>query len=298
MFGKKKQRRRRSEMRLGTQAINYKTTATKPRLSLEPVLNFWQTWGGKYSGLALLLVLVWNIYMLFTAPSFFVYGAEIRGNVAVSAREIYLASEIDSQSVFWLDPVTIEQSIKALPNIKSASVSIALPARVEIVVAERRPQLLWQSGDTVWWVDEEGTVVPPKAEVENMLKIIDDDRQALEVGYQIDPALVKGAQTLRILAPDVRVVRHTHAKGLIVATPEGWPVYLGSGGDMKAKLVGLSGLLPELRENERPPSYIDLRDPLQPVYYTLPEIKIEPPILRQPVPFYPPRRPGFGQNPP
>ena len=248
--------------------------------------------------IALLGLSMWVLYTLFTAASFFVYGAEIRGNVAVSAREIYLAGDIDSQSIFWLNPVMIEQKIEALPNIKSATVSVALPAQVEIVVTERRPQLLWQSGDTVWWVDEEGTVVPPKAEVEDMLKIIDDDRQALEVGYQIAPELVKAAQTLRILAPDVRVVRHARAKGLIVSTPEGWPVFLGSGSDMKSKLVVLSSLLPTLRENERPPSYIDLRDPLQPVYYTLPEIQIEPPTLRQPVPNFSPRIPRFGQNPP
>lgn len=298
MFSKKKRRRRRSEMRLGAQAIDYKTTAVKPRLSLEPLLSFWQARGAKTLGVVLLVALAWVIYTLFTATSFFVYGAEIRGNVAVSAREVYLASQIDSQSIFWLNPSEVERNVASLPNIKLASVSIALPAQVEIVVTERRPQLLWQSGDTVWWVDEEGTVVPPKAEVEDMLKIIDDDRQALEVGYQIDPALVKGAQTLRILAPAVRVVRHTRAKGLIVATPEGWPVYLGSGSDMKAKLVVLGGLLPTLRESERPPAYVDLRDPLQPVYYIPPEIKPPPPILRQPVPAYPPRAPRFRQNPP
>lgn len=298
MFTQKKRRRRRSEMRLGAQAIKYQTTAARPQLSMAPLLAFWQARGVKFSGMLTLGFLLWLIYTLFTSSSFFVYNAEIRGNVAVSAREIYLASQIDSQSVFWLSPAEIERNIEAMPNIKSAAVTVKLPAQVTIKVSERRPQLLWQSGDTVWWVDEEGTIVPPKAEVEDMLKIVDDDRQPLEVGYQINPELIKGAQTLRILAPDVRVVRHARATGLVVATPEGWPVYLGDGADMKAKLMVLSALLPQLRENERPPAYIDLRDPLQPVYQTLPEVRMAPPPLRQPVPVQPPVPPQYGRNRP
>lgn len=294
MFGKKKRRRRRSEVRLGTQAINYETTAASPRLSLEPVLKLWQARGVKLTGLTILVVLIWTLYTLFTSPSFFIYGAEIRGNVALSAREIYIASGIDSQSAFWLNPVKVAARIESMPNIKSASVSVRLPAQVVIKVTERRPQLLWQSGEKVWWIDEEGTVVPPKAEVEDMLRIIDDDRQPLEVGYQIEANIIKGAQTLRIIAPDVRVIRHTRAQGLIVATPEGWPVYLGGGSDMKAKLVVLSTLLPSLREEEMPPTYIDLRDPLRPVYRLKPKVVIEPAApLNIPRRFVPP----FPQRP-
>jgi hypothetical protein len=133
-------------------------------------------------------------------------------------------------------------------------------------VVERRPELLWQTGQDIWWVDEEGTVVPPKTDVEGMLKIIDDDMQPLEAGYRIDETVIKGAQALRLLAPNVSVIRHTRAQGLIVSTPEGWPVYLGDGSQMRAKLLVLSGLLPDLRVEEDPPLYIDLRDPLRAVY--------------------------------
>jgi cell division septal protein FtsQ len=163
---------------------------------------------------------------------------------------------------------------------------------VVIEVTERRPELLWQTGETIWWIDQEGTVVPPKANIEGMMRIIDDDRQPLEVGYQIDPKIIQGAQTLRILAPDVSVVRHARAQGLIVATPEGWAVYLGDGSQMKAKLIVLSVILPELRAAETPPLYIDLRNPLRPVYKTQPVIQIEAPVQPQPLPArLPPTRP-------
>lgn len=292
MFGTKKRRRRRSEMRLGAQAPQFQTAAAPPALSLTPLLKFWQHRGAKLCGVLVLALLSYALYGLFTAPTFFVYGAEIKGNEALSKMEIYRASGIDSQSVFWLNPDEVEAQVAALPNVKTADVSILLPAHVSINVVERQPQLLWQTGDKVWWVDEEGTVVPPKTNVEDMLKIIDDDLQPLEVGYQIDPTIIKGAQALRLLAPNVSIIRHTRARGLIVATPEGWPVYLGDGSEMRAKLIVLSALLPDLRQEEQPPLYIDLRNPLRPVYKLKPKFKITVPLRpARPLPL--PRQPGF-----
>ena len=283
-------------MRLGAEAVSYEAAASQPALSVTPMLRFWTTKGARIAGLISLGLLAWCLYAIFTMPAFFVFGAEISGNDAVSAREIYIAADIDSQSIFWINPEEVAHRVTALPNIKSTSVSVLLPSQIAIDVIERQPQLLWQTDEDVWWVDEEGTVVPPKANVDNMMRIIDDDRQPLEVGYQIDPTIIKGAQTLRILAPDVSVIRHARAHGLIVATPEGWPVYLGNGSDMKAKLIVLSALLPDIRAEETPPLYIDIRDPLRPVYKILPVVQIAPPVPQVPAfprsPLPPRPRPG------
>lgn len=296
MFGvKKRRRRRRSELRLGVQAISYEATATGPALPIGAILGFWGQYGARSSGVLVLAGLVWAIYTLLVTPSFYVHGAEIEGDFALSAREIYSASGIDSQHVFWLNPSEVSARIEALPNIKSVEVSLTLPSQVVIKVVERKPQLLWQVQDTVWWVDQEGTIVPPKANVDGMLRIIDDDRQPVEVGYQIDPTIIRGAQALRILAPNVSVIRHTRAQGLIVATPEGWPVYLGDGSDMRAKLIVLSTLTVDLREKNIVPSYINLGNPLRPVYKELPVVRMAPVQQRVPAqPFAPqPARPLF-----
>ncbi len=148
MFKPKRKRRSRSEMRLGAQPINYETTATaaRPSLSLSPVLDYWKLRGPKIVGLFLLAMLLWGLYSLFSTPSFFVYGAEITGNEALSKQEIFSASRVNNQSVFWINPRRVAAQIAALPNVKSASVSVTLPARVRINVVERRPELLWQTG--------------------------------------------------------------------------------------------------------------------------------------------------------
>jgi cell division protein FtsQ len=281
MFGVKKRRRRRSELRLGTKTVNYQTTASRPRLSISPVLRFWQLRGAKLSGLVILAWLGWVVYILFSTPLFFAYGAEIQGNIAVSGREIYAASGVDSQSVFWINPVEVVDRILTLPNIKSASVSVSLPAKITIEVVERRPEILWQTDETIWWVDEEGTIVPPKGNIDGMLRIIDDDRQPLQAGYRIDQTIVKGAQMLRIMAPDVSVIRHSRQQGLTVATPEGWPVYLGDGSEVKAKLIVLTALLADLEERNVTPAFIDVRNPLRPFYRPKNIIEIGQPTFNQ-----------------
>ncbi len=260
IFTLKKQRPTRSELRLG------KPLAFPSPLPLMGVLRFWQRYQPKFIGSAVLGLLLWAVYALFTTPLFFVYGAEIRGNVAVSAQEIYAVSKVDSQSVFWLDPTDVAQRVKALPNIKAVTVSIRLPAKILIEVTERRPELLWQTTDKLWWVDSEGTIVPPKGDTKGMLRVIDDDQLPYQVGYQIDPTIIKGVQTLRILVPSLTVIHHSRARGLTVATPEGWPVYLGNGNKIKQKLVSLTAILAYLKERRIKPFYVDVGNPLRPVY--------------------------------
>jgi cell division septal protein FtsQ len=294
MVNKPRRRRRRSEMRLGMQPINYEyeATAVRPRLKITPVLKFWQTRGTKLTGLAALVLLGWAFYTLFSEPRFFVLNAQIQGNVAVSTQEIYETSGIDGQSIFWVNSEKVVEQITSIPNIKSAVVSVALPAEVVIEVIERRPELLWQSGDMVWWVDQEGVIVPPKDDAATgMLRIVDDDLQQLEAGFQIDPAIVEGAQTLHLLVPDVSVMRYSRSQGLAVSTPEGWPVYLGDGSEIKAKLVVLTALLADLKERNITPVMIDVRDPLRPFYKPQSVIQIAQPP-KEPPSQLPPTAPG------
>jgi cell division septal protein FtsQ len=277
----KKQPPSRSELRLGNRTVNYQTTAFTPRLSLTPVLNRVQTHKIRLSGLLALAGLIWVVYSIFTTPMFFIYTAKIQGNSAVSAQEIYLASRLHNQSIFWLNQAEIEANVMVLPNIKSVEVTAHLPAKVTIAVTERNPELLWQTDDTVWWVDSEGTIVPPRGDTTGMLRIVDNDHQPLEVGYQIDPTIIKGAQRLQLLVPGLTSIQHSRAKGLIVAAGDGWPVYLGDGSEMERKLASLKIVVNQIKADDITPLYIDVRDPLRPVYKEKPVIAIQQPPPQQ-----------------
>lgn len=239
-----------------------------PRLSLVPILETLQAQQSKLVALFLLTLLIWTGYGFFSRATFFIYTAEIHGNEAVSIQEIYHAAQIDTKSIFWIDPARIAGNITALPNIKTAEVAIALPAKVSIAVTEHRPELLWQTGESVWWVDRDGVVVPLRDDEEtaDMLRIVDNDQQPLESGYQIDPTIIKGAQTLQLLVPDLAEIQHSRRHGLTVATPEGWPVYLGDGREIRRKLVALTAVLAHLETEGIEPIRINVHDPLRPFY--------------------------------
>jgi cell division protein FtsQ len=257
---------RRSRRRLASQTVRYETTAPRLRLAVRPALSLWQTWGAKITGTFTLVLFVCVLALLFKEDGFYVYGARVEGNVVLTDTEIYAASGLDSQSVFWIDPAQIAANVSRLPNVRAAQVKVSLPAKVTIVVEERLPMLVWQTGQTVWWVDGEGLVVPPRSEITGQLLVIDDNARDLKANDQIAPTVMRGLNRLRLLRPDLHEVHYSQAYGLIISTTEGWPAYLGDGEDMETKLAVLEAVRYDLRARGDPPVFIDVRYPSRVIY--------------------------------
>jgi cell division septal protein FtsQ len=254
---------RRSQRRLGTQ---YHTSAKHVRLSLTPAVNRWQGLGSRFITTLLLVILGWAIYAVFDSPNFYVFAAEIQGNTAITPNEIYAVSDIEGMSAFWINPHDVEARIESLAGIKSAQVKIRLPARVIIKVEERSPELIWQTGDARWWIDAEGTVVPPRGDLPGALTIIDSDAQPVAPGQQLDPQILAATHSLHRLLPELPVMNYSRSTGLSFTTAEGWPVYLGDGKNMDAKLTILVALRKELLAKGVSPQFIDVRFVERPFY--------------------------------
>ncbi len=260
---------RRSQRRLGTQ---YHSSARRVRFSLIPTaerrntLWVWQARGSRLIAALLLVALGWATYAIFDSPNFYVYGAEVQGNTVVTADEVYAASELEGMSIFWVNPNEVTARVEALPNVKSARVRLRLPARVVITIEERTPELVWQTGDARWWIDAEGIVVPPRADLPDALTIIDTDAQPVSPGQQIDPSILAAARSLRRLLPELPVMHYSRATGISFTTREGWPVYLGDGQDMDAKLSILVALRKDLLARGVSPEFIDVRFVERPFY--------------------------------
>lgn len=254
---------RRSQRRLGTQ---YTSTAQHVRLSLAPVTGRWQAAGSRLTAALLLVMLGWAIYAIFDSPNFYVYGAEVQGNAAVTSDEVYATSGLEGMSVFWVHPAGVAARLETLPNVKSAWVQVRLPARVTISIEERTPALTWQTGDARWWVDAEGVILPPRAELPNALTIIDTDAQPVSPGQLLDPSVLDAALALRRLLPELPVMHYSHTTGISFTTREGWPVYLGDGQDMDAKLTVLVALRKDLLARGVSPEFIDVQSVQRPFY--------------------------------
>ena len=258
-----KRRPRRSRSRLGR---DYEATAPKIKLSLRPVLDFWEDQGGKVLGFLLLLALGWLTYQAFATEAFYVYEARVVGNQLVPAEEIYQNSGLEGMSIFWINPTQVEATIVSLPNIKEARLHCGLPNRVTIEVVERQPQVIWQQGEKRYWVDEEGTVLPARGELTEATVIVNLDERPVQPGDRVDPQVIAGAQKLRSLLPELTTVQYASHTGISFQSEQGWPIYLGQGEDMEQKVAIMKALLQEIAAKGVHPQFIDLRFKGSPYY--------------------------------
>jgi len=231
-----------------------------------PLPGRWQAVVSRLAAALLLMFAGWVIYAIFNSSNFYVYGIEVRGTTTVTYEEVYSISGLEGLSVFWVDPAAIARQVETLSNVKSAHVKVRLPARVIVTVEERTPVILWQTGDAQWWVDAEGIILPPRAHLSDALTIIDADAKPVSPGQALDLSVIQTAQSLRQLLPELPVMNYSRATGISFTTGEGWPVYLGDGQDMDAKLTILVNLRKDLMARGITPECIDVRFIERPFY--------------------------------
>ncbi len=196
-----------------------------------------------------------------TSERFYVFAAEVRGNQRVKSDEIYTASQVEGQSVFWIRPATVDQRVRGLPGILSAHTHIRLPNRVIIEVQEQRPLVEWRMGGQTIWVSEDGQSMPAVG-APPPLSLTDAGAAAAEPGQA--PPRLNGRLLTQLLAvreqrPDLTDLYYGLKEGLYFRAPEGWTVYLGKSGDMQAKLAQLDALRRQIKEEAKTPNVIDLR---------------------------------------
>ena len=252
---------RRSQRRLGRQ---YHTSAQS--LSLRTVPAFELVRVSRLVVVVLIVLLGWAIYSVFNSSTFYVYGVEVRGNAAVTPEEVYAASGLEGMSIFWVDKDAVSDQVETLPNVKSARVRVRLPASVTILLEERAPSLVWRSGDSHWWVDAGGTVVPPLADLTDVLTVVDTDGRSLVDGDQLDASVLAAVRELQHFLPELSVMYYSDTTGIGFKTPEGWPVYLGDARDMEFKLTVLVPLRKFLLDQGITPEFVNVQFPERPFY--------------------------------
>lgn len=258
-------RRKRSETRQGHV---FEATASAPtrRVNWGPLAAFWQARGGVLLSTLLLAATAWLGYIFFGTDDFYVYGATVEGSLVVPSEEIFEVSELDSQSIFWVNPERTAKAIAHLPDIKSAEVACRLPAQVTIRIVERQARVVWQWQDRQFWVDDHGVVLNPRGVLPDALSVHDRSADPPRLGGRVDARAVIAAQQLCDLRPQLRAVIYHPERGLMLESQGGWLVYLGVGDDMAPKLAILEALEEDLREQGVRPAYIDLRYPQRPTY--------------------------------
>jgi cell division septal protein FtsQ len=259
---KRPPRRRRSESRLGIREV----AAPAPRLSLLPVQIAWQGKTWRVPAVILAALLCYALFYCFTDEQFYIFGAAITGNSRLSAQRIYDQAAIEGQSIFFLNSEDVRKRVEGLPNIKASSVSLQLPATVEIQVQEREPSFAWHIGQKAYWVDEEGMVMEPAGPPPHSVTLIDMAGLVSGPGVKLAPEIMQVVGELRRWLPQEKVFQWSQTEGISFLHAKGFPVYLGQAEDMQDKIAALSALSEDFTSKGIQPKFVDLRFPGRPYY--------------------------------
>jgi hypothetical protein len=205
---------------------------------------------------------------------FFVYEAQIVGAEHLDARAVYQAANVDKQSIFWISPQRVAESVARLQGVKSVRVRCGLTASVVIQVEERQPRLLWRSETQHldWWLDDEGVVLPYHGDPSSVrtVFVVDYSERQLKAGDRIQPdGLAASVLQMAASLPGVRVFFYDADRGLSF-TQQGeagqWPVYVGTSDDLPRKIQVTEVLTKYLESSGIRPTYVDVRWASRPVY--------------------------------
>ena len=103
---------------------------------------------------AIVLVLV-----VLNSPLLEVRTVRVSGAESVSPHAIAQLTQLQGENILLTDLDAARQRLLAQPMIRNASVARRWPNRIEVVIVERRPWGRWQSGNTVWPIDNEGVIL-------------------------------------------------------------------------------------------------------------------------------------------
>jgi cell division septal protein FtsQ len=205
-----------------------------------------------------------------TWPGFDPKHVAVKGNHQVGSREILAHAAINPRLSIWLQNTrAIEARVATIPYIAQAAVHRIPPSSIVIVVTERAPFAMLQSGDDVAVVDRNMRVLT--------LDVLDEPLPI----FVIDPGanLVPGAflqthqaLTLRdayeavtargIVPAQLSIDRYG---GLVVTMRGGLRLLFGSENDLSGKLRLAQAILTQVVAHQSRVAAVDLRAPAAPV---------------------------------
>jgi cell division protein FtsQ len=222
-----------------------------------------------------------------------VNNLKVTGLDRIKASEIADAINVGDMPIYAVDPIDIKDNIeKNFPGLKDVSVSVSLPAVINLSVIERQPVLAWQYNDLTVWVDAEGYLFPVHGKAGNLLTIhaesapplksITEDPEAADIltelatkpatknaGKVMDEVLLNTALKLnKNLGLDSNLV-YNNRNGLGWTDKNGWNVYIGTRlDDLDQKMVVYKGIANQFIKQGTVPAMVSVESLYAPYYRT------------------------------
>ncbi len=203
-------------------------------------------------------------------PGFVPKTVAISGNRIVTRHEILTRAAILPHLSIWLqNTAAIGRRVEAIPYIATAAVHRLPPSELRIVVTERVPFALVESGSEAAIVDRSLRVLQPTNGDENLPLFVLASGVALVPGAYLR---APSAAELRDAYEAIAARGMTAAQlaldrfgGIVVTEESGVRLMLGTPSDLSEKLALAQAITAQLVARERRVAAIDLRAPSAPV---------------------------------
>ncbi len=225
--------------------------------------------GTRWVSAALTLLLGFLLYAMWTASTFTVKAANVRGNQRLGEADVTAMLGMVGQPIFKAIPAQIEANLRtAFPDLASVKVRVGLPNHIKVDVVERMPVLAWYQGEAATWIDASGVAFAPRGEVQGLIqvaangtppKIQEDSDAPLYDQVFIAPDMVQAMVTLNPYVPGGAPMIYDPQYGMGWQDPRGWSVYFGQNTqDIPVKLVVYQNLVDNLTSQGIQPTLISV----------------------------------------
>ncbi len=227
--------------------------------------------------IAVLGVEIFAVLFLLAQPGFRPQHVGVTGAKHLSAAQVTRALDLPGdRNIFFLSEAELAQRLQALPWVRSASVSLALPDRVSVKVTEWTPSAVLQVGESTYYLNDLGEVLDPAVEAGSLPVINRPDFGSVRdgqhaVGSELLPMLLQlrsgFAPAFKISVTSFKLDRQ---EVLTAQTDRGWTIIFGQmvtaddRATLEPKLAALRALSSRIDLASAAIQYINLENPRAP----------------------------------
>lgn len=211
---------------------------------------------------------------LLAQPAFRPRQVQVVGAMHLTPAQISAALALPpDRTIFFLSHGELEQRLMAMPWVRSASVSLALPDRVTARIIEWRPSAVLQVGEATYALNDLGQVLDPAAEAGGLAVINRPDFGSVTYGQRaVDRDLLPMLLQLKAgFAPAFKIslmsFQLNRRQLLTAQTDRGWTIIFGQmvtsddRATLEPKLAALRALSSRIDFTSTQIQYINLENP-------------------------------------
>jgi cell division protein FtsQ len=215
---------------------------------------------GRLVALGLILLGGWTVSYGAEAPQFVVKRVTVSGNDLVPTEEILSHADVQGTNIFQARRGRLVGMLRTVPGVRDADVQIRFPDQIHIVVRERTPVAVWDTGGLRMLVDSDGYAL--REGDGNLPVIVVHDAPRPAPGDRVDSEAVQIAEEvaprLRGLGLGDAQLDYRPATGVTLVT-SGRRVAIGFADHLDAKLDAYRTIRDHLDQSHTPAELVDVR---------------------------------------